>query len=158
MLFNIMAHVLSDTTRHAGHADILREQLDGSVGIEPGQRAPGPGHDSAFLGEPRCATIGAGRRGGPKNEAIDPLLAEYVRVAGNRLCALAIHGLAHRLSDGPCRSPLWSGVVVRLLLCEQGLCQAQVRHPAPSSPKRLRSHFITMLSDKCVRPRDYVCI
>jgi hypothetical protein len=28
-LFNIMVHVLNDTTRHAGHADILREQLDG---------------------------------------------------------------------------------------------------------------------------------
>jgi Protein of unknown function (DUF664) len=31
-LFNIMVHVLSDTTRHAGHADILREQLDGATG------------------------------------------------------------------------------------------------------------------------------
>ncbi|QNE20391.1 DinB family protein [Kribbella qitaiheensis] len=31
-LFNIMVHMLSETSRHAGHADILREQLDGSVG------------------------------------------------------------------------------------------------------------------------------
>lgn len=31
-LFNILAHMLSETSRHAGHADILREQLDGSVG------------------------------------------------------------------------------------------------------------------------------
>lgn len=31
-LFNIMVHVLGDTTRHAGHADILREQLDGRTG------------------------------------------------------------------------------------------------------------------------------
>jgi Protein of unknown function (DUF664) len=31
-LFNIMVHVLTETTRHAGHADILREQLDGSTG------------------------------------------------------------------------------------------------------------------------------
>ncbi|MEV6493818.1 DinB family protein, partial [Actinoplanes sp. NPDC051633] len=28
-LFNIVVHVLIDTARHAGHADILREQLDG---------------------------------------------------------------------------------------------------------------------------------
>ena len=28
-LFNVMAHVLTETNRHAGHADILREQLDG---------------------------------------------------------------------------------------------------------------------------------
>ncbi|MER5334121.1 DinB family protein [Micromonospora sp. NPDC002717] len=32
-LFNIMIHVLQDTTRHAGHADILREQLDGRTGV-----------------------------------------------------------------------------------------------------------------------------
>ena len=27
-LFNVMVHVLTETNRHAGHADILREQLD----------------------------------------------------------------------------------------------------------------------------------
>jgi hypothetical protein len=32
-LFNMMVHVLQDTTRHAGHADILREQLDGRTGV-----------------------------------------------------------------------------------------------------------------------------
>ncbi|MEU4792254.1 DinB family protein [Micromonospora tulbaghiae] len=31
-LFNILVHVLTETGRHAGHADILREQLDGSTG------------------------------------------------------------------------------------------------------------------------------
>jgi len=35
-LFNIMVHVLNDTTRHAGHADILREQLDGRTGVAAG--------------------------------------------------------------------------------------------------------------------------
>jgi hypothetical protein len=35
-LFNIMVHVLGDTTRHAGHADILREQLDGRTGVADG--------------------------------------------------------------------------------------------------------------------------
>jgi hypothetical protein len=35
-LFNILVHVLTETTRHAGHADILREQLDGSVGTQEG--------------------------------------------------------------------------------------------------------------------------
>jgi Protein of unknown function (DUF664) len=34
-LFNIMVHVLGDLTRHAGHADILREQLDGAIGMSP---------------------------------------------------------------------------------------------------------------------------
>ena len=31
-LFTILVHVLTETSRHAGHADILREQLDGSIG------------------------------------------------------------------------------------------------------------------------------
>ena len=35
-LFNIMVHVLNGTTRHAGHADILREQLDGRTGVAAG--------------------------------------------------------------------------------------------------------------------------
>jgi Protein of unknown function (DUF664) len=33
-LFNILVHVLTETSRHAGHADILREQLDGAVGSD----------------------------------------------------------------------------------------------------------------------------
>ena len=38
-LFAIVVHVLNDTTRHAGHADILREQLDGQTGDTTGQPA-----------------------------------------------------------------------------------------------------------------------
>ncbi|GAA1398458.1 DinB family protein [Catellatospora coxensis] len=36
-LFGIMVHVFKDTTRHAGHADILREGLDGRTGMAAGQ-------------------------------------------------------------------------------------------------------------------------
>jgi hypothetical protein len=32
-LQRIIVHVLSDTTRHAGHADILREGIDGAAGL-----------------------------------------------------------------------------------------------------------------------------
>ncbi|RAS69905.1 uncharacterized protein DUF664 [Lentzea atacamensis] len=35
MLFNVLVHVLTETARHAGHADILREQLDGATGVGP---------------------------------------------------------------------------------------------------------------------------
>ncbi len=35
MLFNVMVHVLTETNRHAGHADILREELDEAVGADP---------------------------------------------------------------------------------------------------------------------------
>jgi uncharacterized damage-inducible protein DinB len=34
-LHEITVHVIVDLQRHAGHADILREQLDGSVGLLP---------------------------------------------------------------------------------------------------------------------------
>jgi hypothetical protein len=48
-LFNVLVHVLTETSRHAGHADILREQLDGST-------ATTPQHDAAFW-EARRAKI-----------------------------------------------------------------------------------------------------
>ena len=38
-LFNVMVHMLTETNRHAGHADILREQLDGAVGDNPDSSA-----------------------------------------------------------------------------------------------------------------------
>lgn len=46
-LFNVMVHRLSDSTRHVGHADILREQLDGAVGVNA-ESPPLHGRDSAF--------------------------------------------------------------------------------------------------------------
>ncbi|MEW1690288.1 DinB family protein [Streptomyces sp. NPDC091265] len=53
-LFNILVHVLTETSRHAGHADILREQLDGSTGTAP--EYADPGRDAA-LEEARRARI-----------------------------------------------------------------------------------------------------
>jgi len=38
---------LTETNRHAGHADILREQLDGAVGTDPQSTAP-PEFDAAY--------------------------------------------------------------------------------------------------------------
>lgn len=35
-LHELMVHKISDLQRHAGHADILREHIDGSVGLLPG--------------------------------------------------------------------------------------------------------------------------
>jgi len=31
----MLVHVLSETSRHAGHADIVREHLDGAAGWSP---------------------------------------------------------------------------------------------------------------------------
>lgn len=44
-LFNILVHVLTETSRHAGHSDILREQLDGSTGTTESAKER---HDVAF--------------------------------------------------------------------------------------------------------------
>ncbi len=46
-LFNILVHLLAETSRHAGHADILREQLDGAVGTDAESMAVQQ-HDDAF--------------------------------------------------------------------------------------------------------------
>ena len=35
-LFNILVHVLNETNRHAGHADIVRELIDGAAGLRDG--------------------------------------------------------------------------------------------------------------------------
>ncbi|MFJ8043690.1 DinB family protein [Kitasatospora sp. NPDC096147] len=37
-LFAVLVHVLGETNRHAGHADILREGLDGRTGMRPEHR------------------------------------------------------------------------------------------------------------------------
>ncbi|QFZ19591.1 DinB family protein [Saccharothrix syringae] len=34
VLFNVLVHVLTETNRHAGHADILRERLDGATALD----------------------------------------------------------------------------------------------------------------------------
>ncbi|WP_250034646.1 DinB family protein [Paractinoplanes maris] len=39
-LFTILLHVLQETTRHTGHADILREQIDGRTGMLPEYEEP----------------------------------------------------------------------------------------------------------------------
>lgn len=48
-LFNVLVHVLTETNRHAGHADILRERLDGPEAAQQGR-------DAAFWAQ-RRATI-----------------------------------------------------------------------------------------------------
>jgi len=67
-LFNIMVHILSETSRHAGHADILREQLDGAIGDRP-PGAPSSRYDAAYwksrYSEVERAANAASRRSRP---------------------------------------------------------------------------------------------
>ena len=59
-LFNVLVHVLAETSRHAGHADILREELDGAVGTDAEAMAA-DGHDAAFWAERRAEIEAAAR-------------------------------------------------------------------------------------------------
>ncbi|GGR76761.1 hypothetical protein GCM10010169_21170 [Micromonospora fulviviridis] len=70
-LFNILVHVLTETSRHAGHADILREQLDGSTGAAAEYAHLEP-TDKGFLAA-RCARIERAARAavaGPGNDGL----------------------------------------------------------------------------------------
>lgn len=67
-LFNVMVHRLSDATRHAGHADILREGLDGAVGVDA-EAPPLHGRESSFW-EARREVIESAAR------AVDPVWSE----------------------------------------------------------------------------------
>ena len=65
-LFNILVHILSETQRHAGHADILREQLDGAVGASP-QYASLPEYDAAEWENYRAKIEQAAKAADPAN-------------------------------------------------------------------------------------------
>ena len=39
-LHRILVHMIAETNRHAGHADIVRELIDGAAGLRAGQRQP----------------------------------------------------------------------------------------------------------------------
>jgi len=64
MLFNILVHVLTETNRHAGHADILREQLDGAVGASAGSTAL-HGRDATFWENHRAKVERAAKAADP---------------------------------------------------------------------------------------------
>jgi Protein of unknown function (DUF664) len=59
-LLNILVHLLTETSRHAGHADILREQLDGKTGTAAGYSNPQE-HDTAYWEEKRAKIERAAR-------------------------------------------------------------------------------------------------
>jgi uncharacterized damage-inducible protein DinB len=63
-LFNILVHVISETNRHAGHADILREQLDGPAKIAT-DNPNLPKHDAAWWENYRARAEQAARAAKP---------------------------------------------------------------------------------------------
>ncbi len=68
-LHRILTHMIAETQRHAGHADIVRELIDGAVGQRPGGLNVAP-HDPEHIArveraarKPRHAETGVRRRG-----------------------------------------------------------------------------------------------
>ncbi|HWM60131.1 MAG TPA: DinB family protein [Pseudonocardia sp.] len=47
-LHQVLVHMIAETHRHAGHADILRELLDGAVGMRPDNDNMAPGDAAAW--------------------------------------------------------------------------------------------------------------
>jgi Protein of unknown function (DUF664) len=62
-LRRIMLHVIADTQRHAGHADIVRELIDGATGLLPGHDNMPP-RDQAGWAERRNQVEQAARAAG----------------------------------------------------------------------------------------------
>jgi hypothetical protein len=51
-LHEVLAHMLAETSRHAGHADIVRELVDGSAGLRADNEnmpPPDPAWWSAYI-------------------------------------------------------------------------------------------------------------
>jgi hypothetical protein len=65
-LHRIMLHVVVDTQRHAGHADIVREFIDGATGLLPGNDNMDnmPARDQAGWAERRNQVEQAARAAG----------------------------------------------------------------------------------------------
>jgi hypothetical protein len=63
-LFNVMVHVLTESNRHAGHADIVREQLDGTVGTDAANTLL-QGFDSSYWSDHRAKIEQAARAADP---------------------------------------------------------------------------------------------
>lgn len=65
-LHSVLVHVLVETARHAGHADVLREQVDGRIGTRAGDAGAVPDDDerwSSHREQIEAAALDAQRRG-----------------------------------------------------------------------------------------------
>ena len=69
-LFTILVHMVTETNRHAGHADVLREQLDGRTGTAA-EDSNGQDRDAAFW-EDHCARIERAARAAAARTASSP--------------------------------------------------------------------------------------
>ena len=62
-LHRVLVHMIAETHRHAGHADIVRELIDGAAGLRAGN-ANLPDVDEAWLADYRQRLEAAARPAG----------------------------------------------------------------------------------------------
>ncbi|HLZ26372.1 MAG TPA: DinB family protein [Chloroflexota bacterium] len=70
-LHRLLVHVIAETHRHAGHADIVRELIDGRVGWQPGNGNMAPG-DQAWWQTYRSRLERAARESSGSNAPLAP--------------------------------------------------------------------------------------
>src|SRR5450432_276952 len=63
-LHKILVHMIAETNRHAGHADIVRELIDGAIGLQAGNNSLAPG-DQAWWETYRSQLERAAREASP---------------------------------------------------------------------------------------------
>jgi len=70
-LHTLLVHMIAETNRHAGHADIVRETIDGAVGIRA-DNSNLPDGDAAWWEGYRERVEAAARASGAQSGMIDP--------------------------------------------------------------------------------------
>ena len=103
MLFNILVHVLTETNRHAGHADILREQLDGAVGASAGSTAL-HGRDATFWENHR------GRLSGQRRQPIPRRAEQGARTVSGAMPGEELVAICPSFQGRSVCSGMWRGV------------------------------------------------
>ncbi len=64
-LHRVLVHMIAETHRHAGHADIVRELIDGTAGLRPDNDNLAPG-DEAWWADYRARLDEVARQAGPR--------------------------------------------------------------------------------------------
>jgi uncharacterized protein DUF664 len=64
-LHRVLVHMTAETQRHAGHADIVRELIDGTAGLRPDNDNLAPG-DEAWWADYRDRLEAVARQAGPR--------------------------------------------------------------------------------------------
>jgi hypothetical protein len=70
-LHKILVHMIAETDRHAGQADIVRELIDGAAGLREGNDNMAPG-DQSWWEAYRSRVERAAREAGPREPVQGP--------------------------------------------------------------------------------------